>query len=51
LSHQVEKSSGSKLLDDAAMNAVERAAPFPPMPEELAGEPMEIKVPYRFITR
>jgi protein TonB len=51
LSRQVEKSSGSKLLDDAAMNAVERAAPFPPMPKEFAGEPMEMKVPYRFVTR
>ncbi len=51
LSRTVEKSSGSKLLDDAAMDAVERAAPFPPMPKELAGEPMEMKVPYRFVTR
>jgi periplasmic protein TonB len=51
LSRAVEKSSGSKLLDDAAMDAVERSAPFPPMPKELAGEPMEMKVPYRFVTR
>jgi protein TonB len=51
LSREVEKSSGSKLLDDAAVAAVERAAPFPPMPKELAGEPMEMKVPYRFTTR
>jgi periplasmic protein TonB len=51
LSRAVEKSSGSKLLDEAAMDAVERAAPFPPMPKEIAGEPMEMKVPYHFSTR
>jgi protein TonB len=51
LSHAVAKSSGSKLLDEAAMDAVERAAPFPPMPKEIAGEPMEMKVPYHFRTR
>jgi protein TonB len=51
LSRVVEKSSGNKLLDEAAMDAVERAAPFPPMPQEIAGEPMEMKVPYHFSTR
>ena len=30
LSREVTKSSGSKLLDDAAMASLERAAPFPP---------------------
>jgi len=51
LSRVVAKSSGNKLLDEAAMDAVERAAPFPPMPLEIAGEPMEMKVPYHFSTR
>ena len=36
LSRTVLQSSGSKLLDDAAMAALDRAAPFPPMPQELA---------------
>jgi protein TonB len=51
LSSGVEKSSGSKVLDDAAIAALERAAPFPPMPAEIANEPIEMRVPYRFITR
>lgn len=51
ISRQVEKSSGSKLLDDAAMAALERAAPFPPMPQDIARGPIEVQVPFRFITR
>jgi protein TonB len=51
LSRVVEKSSGNKLLDEAAIDAIERAAPFPPMPKEIAGEPIEMKVPYHFSTR
>jgi len=48
LSRAVLKSSGSKRLDKAAMDAIERAAPFPAMPEEIASGPMELKIPYRF---
>jgi protein TonB len=51
LSRSVQKSSGSKVLDDAALAAIERAAPFPPMPEKLAGGPLEVQVPFNFITR
>jgi protein TonB len=51
ISKGIEKSSGSKVLDDAAIAALERAAPFPAMPKEIAGEPIEMRVPYRFITR
>ena len=51
LSHEIEKSSGSKLLDDAAIAALERASPFPPMPTELAGGPIEVQVPFKFVTR
>jgi protein TonB len=51
LSKGVEKSSGSQVLDDAAIAALERSAPFPPMPAEIAGKPIEMKVPYRFVTR
>jgi periplasmic protein TonB len=51
LSKGVERSSGSKVLDDAAIAALERSAPFPPMPAEIAGQPIEMKVPYRFVTR
>ncbi len=51
LSRAVEKSSGSKLLDDAAMAALDRAAPFPPMPNEIARGSLEVQVPFKFVTR
>ena len=51
ISRKVKKSSGSKLLDDAAMAALDRAAPFPPMPENVAQGPLEVQVPFKFITR
>ena len=51
LSRTVQRSSGSKVLDDAAMAALDRAAPFPPLPQEIASGPLEVQVPFRFITR
>jgi len=51
LSREVKESSGSKLLDDAAMAALEKASPFPPMPEDLAQGPIEVQVPFKFLTR
>lgn len=51
LSREITASSGSKVLDDAAVAALDRAAPFPPMPNEVADEPMVVSVPFKFITR
>ena len=51
MSREITASSGSKVLDDAAVLALDRAAPFPPMPLEVAGEPMVVSVPFKFITR
>ncbi len=51
LSRAVKASSGSKLLDDAAMAALDRASPFPPMPDDLAKGPIEVQVPFNFVTR
>jgi protein TonB len=51
ISRTVQQSSGSKLLDDAAMAALDRAAPFPPLPQEIASGPLEVQVPFRFMTR
>lgn len=51
VSRKVKKSSGSKLLDDAAIAALDRAAPFPPMPENVAQGPLEVQVPFKFVTR
>lgn len=48
---EITSSSGSKTLDDAALAAVDRAAPFPSMPAEVAGEPLVVSVPFKFITR
>jgi protein TonB len=52
MSREITASSGSKVLDEAAVAALDRAAPFPPMPVEVAGgEPMVVSVPFKFITR
>jgi protein TonB len=51
LSRIVQQSSGSKILDDAAVAALDRAAPFPPLPQEIARAPLEVQVPFRFVTR
>jgi periplasmic protein TonB len=51
LSSVVEMSSGNKLLDDAAIRMIERAAPFPPIPGELAQTAYEERVPIKFTVR
>jgi periplasmic protein TonB len=51
ISREVKTSSGSKVLDDAAIAAIERAAPFPPIPREASNEPVTISVPFKFVTR
>ena len=51
MSREITKSSGSKTLDDAALAALDRAAPFPSMPAEVADEPLVVSVPFKFITR
>jgi len=51
ISRAVERSSGSKVLDDAAVAALDRAAPFPPMPQNVAQGPIEVSVPFEFVIR
>lgn len=51
LSSEITASSGSKVLDQAAVASLERAAPFPPMPDEVARGPMDVSVPFKFVTR
>lgn len=51
ISRVIERSSGSKVLDDAAMAALDRAAPFPPMPQNVAQGSLEVTVPFEFVTR
>lgn len=51
LSKEVASSSGSKLLDDAATAALDRAAPFPPIPPEVSIKPLAFTQPFKFIMR
>lgn len=51
ISREVATSSGSKLLDDAAVQSIERAAPFPKMPDDSEKEPMVVSVPFKFSVR
>jgi protein TonB len=39
------------VLDDAAVAALDRAAPFPAMPQNVAQGPIEVSVPFEFVTR
>lgn len=51
ISREVTASSGSKMLDEAAMASIDRAAPFPPMPGDIADAPMVVSVPFKFSVR
>lgn len=51
LSREITSSSGSKLLDDAAVASIDRAAPFPAMPKDAGDEPMVVSVPFKFSVR
>jgi protein TonB len=44
-------SSGSRLLDDATLALVQRAAPLPPPPPDLPGRQIAITVPIRYHVR
>lgn len=48
---RIVRSSGSALLDRAAVELVERAAPMPPPPPEVAGAQIAIVVPIRYNSR
>lgn len=50
-SRRIAKSSGSKVLDDAALASIERAAPFPPIPSDLNRSHLEVSVPFKFTVR
>lgn len=51
ISREVARSSGSKLLDDAAMASIDRAAPFPAMPSDASDGPLVVSVPFKFSVR
>jgi TonB system transport protein ExbD (group 1) len=49
LSARLERSAGSALLDQAAMDWLQRAQPLPPLPMDQPGESIEIIVPFQFM--
>ncbi len=51
LSREVIASSGSQLLDNAALASVDKAAPFPAFPDGMKAEKIVEVVPYRFSVR
>jgi protein TonB len=52
ISREITSSSGSKLLDDAAVASIERAAPFPALPSEAQADgPLVVSVPFKFSVR
>ena len=44
----VSDSSGSKVLDNAALAAVQNAVPYPPFPEEQEGNSLRLEIPIIF---
>jgi TonB family protein len=49
---ELRRSSGTALLDEAALNAVEQAQPFPPVPDSVAKQSLAINGAFRYhITR
>ncbi|OJF94349.1 cell envelope integrity protein TolA [Pararhizobium antarcticum] len=44
----ISKSSGSPILDEAALSAVNRAAPFPPIPEGAGKNSWDFLIPMKF---
>jgi protein TonB len=51
ISREITSSSGSKVLDEAAVASIDRAAPFPAMPSDAGNEPMVVSVPFKFSVR
>ena len=51
ISREITSSSGSKVLDEAAVASIDRAAPFPAMPSDAGSEPMVVSVPFKFSVR
>ncbi|MFD0986388.1 energy transducer TonB family protein [Methyloligella solikamskensis] len=48
---EIKKSSGSKVLDEAAIASIERSAPFPAIPKDWGNQKFTLVVPYNFSVR
>jgi TonB family protein len=44
---EIEKGSGAREIDEAGIHAVVQAQPFPPFPEDMGSEPIEVHVRMR----
>ena len=51
LEHSLRDSSGHRLLDDAALQMLEQAAPLPAVPPEMQGQTFAYALPVRFSLR
>ncbi|MFN2427550.1 MAG: energy transducer TonB [Candidatus Binatia bacterium] len=51
LEHTVDKSTGEAMLDQAALDMVRRASPFPAVPVEYAGDAFEFVAPIQYRLR
>lgn len=51
LTRSVDKSTGERLLDDAAVDMTRRADPFPPVPADYPGDSFEFVAPIEFRLR
>jgi protein TonB len=47
----ITESSGSDVLDRAALATFDKSAPFPAIPRELGPDPMTLRVPFEYSTR
>jgi len=46
---QVRRSSGATILDDYSVRAVQTAAPFPPVPDDVAKEALTVESTFRYV--
>ncbi len=51
LSREIAASSGSQVLDEAAVSSFDRAVPLPPIPAAVSREPMTLVVPFEYLTQ
>jgi TonB family protein len=46
---QVRRSSGATILDDYSLRAVQTAAPFPPVPDDVTKETLTVESTFRYV--
>ncbi len=51
ISREVATSSGSQELDLAALSAIDKAAPFPKLPDSVTRDRIDVSIPFNFVTR